>query len=69
MPLVRSEPTPFIASPAGATDLETLYRTHAPTVARWVARLAGPLVDVDDLVHEIFLVVRRRLPEFRVTPR
>jgi RNA polymerase sigma-70 factor (ECF subfamily) len=65
MPLVRSDPTPFIASPAGATDLETLYRTHAPTVARWAARLAGPLVDVDDLVHEIFLVVQRRLPEFR----
>ena len=65
MPLVRSDATPFIESPSGVPDLETLYRPHAPTVARWAARLAGPLVDVDDLVHEIFLVVRRRLPEFR----
>jgi RNA polymerase sigma-70 factor (ECF subfamily) len=65
MTLVRSDATPFIESPSGVPDLETLYRTHATAVARWAAKLAGPLVDVDDLVHEIFLVVRRRLPEFR----
>ena len=65
MPLVRSDAMPFVESSSGVPDLETLYRAHAPTVARWAARLAGPLVDVDDLVHEIFLVVRRRLPEFR----
>ena len=46
-------------------DLDALYREHARTVARWVAHLGGPRVDVDDLVHEIFLVVQRRLPEFR----
>ena len=46
-------------------SLDTLYRAHAPTVARWAAKLVGPGVDVEDLVHEIFLVARRRLPEFR----
>jgi RNA polymerase sigma-70 factor (ECF subfamily) len=65
MTLVRSDATPLVESTLGVPDLETLYRAHAPTVARWAAKLAGPLVDVDDLVHEIFLVVRRRLPEFR----
>ena len=57
------------ASPAEGVaervDLDALYREHARTVARWVAHLGGPRVDVDDLVHEIFLVVQRRLPEFR----
>lgn len=46
-------------------DLDTLYREHAAAVARWVAHLGGPGIDVDDLVHEIFLVVQRRLGEFR----
>ncbi|HXJ21358.1 MAG TPA: sigma-70 family RNA polymerase sigma factor [Polyangia bacterium] len=46
-------------------DLDEIYRVHAPTVARWVGRLGGPRADVDDLVHEVFLVVDRQLPEFR----
>jgi RNA polymerase sigma-70 factor (ECF subfamily) len=62
---VLPDATPAIDGSSGVPDLDTLYRTHAPTVARWAARLAGPLVDVEDLVHEVFLVVRRRLPEFR----
>jgi RNA polymerase sigma-70 factor (ECF subfamily) len=45
--------------------LEGLYRAHAPTVARWAAHLGGPAIDVEDVVHEIFIIVRRRLPEFR----
>ncbi len=46
-------------------DLDALYRQHAPAVARWVAHLGGPRVDVDDLVHEVFLIAHRRLAEFR----
>ncbi len=46
-------------------DLDAVYRQHARTVARWVAHLGGPRIDVDDLVHEIFLVAQRRLAEFR----
>jgi RNA polymerase sigma-70 factor (ECF subfamily) len=34
-------------------------------VARWVARLGGPGVDVEDLTQEVFVVVDRRLREFR----
>lgn len=46
-------------------SLEALYREHATTVARWAAKLGGPSADVEDIVHEVFLVARRRLPEFR----
>jgi RNA polymerase sigma-70 factor (ECF subfamily) len=45
--------------------LDWLYRDHAAQVARWAAHLAGPRLEVADLVHEIFLVAGRRLPEFR----
>jgi RNA polymerase sigma-70 factor, ECF subfamily len=47
---------------ADAADVGELYRQHAETVARWVARLGGPLMDVDDAVHEIFMIAHRRRP-------
>jgi RNA polymerase sigma-70 factor (ECF subfamily) len=65
MSLPNSEAMPTVDGPAGIPNLDALYRAHAPTVARWAAKLAGPCADVEDLVHEIFLVARRRLPEFR----
>jgi RNA polymerase sigma-70 factor, ECF subfamily len=46
----------------GAADIGELYRQHAETVARWVARLGGPLIDVDDAVHEVFMIAQRRRP-------
>jgi RNA polymerase sigma-70 factor (ECF subfamily) len=46
-------------------DLSTVYRHHADSVARWARRLAGPELDVEDIVHEVFLVVQRRLGEWR----
>ncbi len=45
--------------------LAELYRAHAPDVARWARRLGGPLVDVEDVVQEVFLVAHRQLPSFR----
>jgi RNA polymerase sigma-70 factor, ECF subfamily len=57
---------PLVAHGASAgMDLDALYRAHASTVARWANRLAGPGADVDDLVHEIFLVAGQHLSEFR----
>jgi RNA polymerase sigma-70 factor (ECF subfamily) len=47
------------------SEFDPLYLEYAGVVARWVRHLAGPHLDVEDLVQEIFLVVRRRLPEFR----
>jgi RNA polymerase sigma-70 factor (ECF subfamily) len=47
--------------PEEPLDIEAVYRLHAPTVARWTARLGGPSVDVEDVVQEVFLVAGRRL--------
>jgi RNA polymerase sigma-70 factor (ECF subfamily) len=46
-------------------DLAEIYRVYAPDVSRWARRLRGPGADVDDVVHEVFLVAHRRLAEFR----
>jgi RNA polymerase sigma-70 factor (ECF subfamily) len=34
-------------------------------VERWVRRLAGPSADVEDLIHDVFMVALRRRGEFR----
>jgi RNA polymerase sigma-70 factor (ECF subfamily) len=47
------------------TDLERVYRRHGGRVSRWAARLAGPGIDLEDIVHDVFLVVQRRLGGFR----
>jgi RNA polymerase sigma-70 factor (ECF subfamily) len=63
VPAVRSD---HVSPPAGAScDLDAIYRVHAADVARWIAYLGGPGLDAEDLVHEVFLVVQRRLSEFR----
>src|SRR6185295_16330449 len=48
-----------------ALSLESVYREHAAKVARWARWLAEPGVDIEDLVHDVFLVVRRKLGLFR----
>lgn len=48
-----------------APELDQVYREHAMTVARWVARLGGPLLDVEDVTHDVFIKVQRELPRFR----
>jgi RNA polymerase sigma-70 factor, ECF subfamily len=65
MPLPRADKTASRPDVAAPFDLDEVYRSHAETVARWVGHLGGPAADVDDLVHEIFLVADRRLAEFR----
>jgi RNA polymerase sigma-70 factor, ECF subfamily len=45
-------------------SFEAVYRAHAKTVSRWACRLLGPCGDCEDVVQEVFLVVRRKLPEF-----
>ena len=56
-----------LEAPAGETTLElgAVYRAYAPRVARWAGRLGGPSLDAEDTVQEVFLVVQRRLVEFR----
>ena len=42
-----------------------MYRLYAPVVAKFAFRLGSPSSDVEDIVHDVFLVVERRLPAFR----
>jgi RNA polymerase sigma-70 factor (ECF subfamily) len=45
-------------------DVAALYRAHERTVMRWTTRLAGPGIDVEDIVQDVFLIARRRLRTF-----
>lgn len=62
-------PPPKDPPAAAAADvgesLDAVYDRYAPQVERWARRLAGPTLDIEDLLHDIFLVVVRRWPEFR----
>ena len=42
-----------------------LYESYEPLVERWVRRLAGPGADVEDLIHDVFVVALRRRGDFR----
>jgi RNA polymerase sigma-70 factor, ECF subfamily len=42
-----------------------LYETYEPMVERWVRRLCGPSNDVEDVIHDVFVVALRRRSEFR----
>jgi RNA polymerase sigma-70 factor (ECF subfamily) len=56
------------AAPAGRPALPTfdaVYAAHAQTVARWATRLCGPSADVEDITQEVFVVVNRRLHDYR----
>jgi RNA polymerase sigma-70 factor (ECF subfamily) len=66
-PLVRLRASASFAAQTADVlpDIESLYRQHAEDVARWAGRLAGQGFDIEDLVHQVFLVVQRRLPQFR----
>ena len=61
---MRNERGPA-ADPAAPLTFASVYAGHAETVARWAARLGGPHADVEDITQEVFVVVNRRLAEFR----
>jgi RNA polymerase sigma-70 factor (ECF subfamily) len=65
MSALRPDETASDPADAAVLSLDALYRAYAATVARWAAHLGGPHLDVEDAVHEVFLVVNKRLPEFR----
>ena len=54
-----------VCPPGAAVGLDELYRRLAPSVSRWAERLGGPDLDLEDVVHDVFVVVQRRLPSFR----
>lgn len=53
------------ATAPGTLELAAVYRRHFKDVCRWAGALGGPGIDVDDIAQEVFLVVSRKLPDFR----
>ena len=53
-----------IVSPAAAPSFDAIYRAHARTVSQWASRLLGPGGDCEDVVQEVFIVARQKLPRF-----
>lgn len=45
--------------------VEHVYQEHAATIGRWIARLGGPNIDVEDTLHDVFLTIERKLSRFR----
>lgn len=68
---VHEGPAPADSDTVSAVDqaappaFAAVYAAHVQTVARWAARLGGPQADVEDITQEVFVVVSRRLGEFR----
>jgi RNA polymerase sigma factor (sigma-70 family) len=54
---------PELAAPL--PEITSLFRAYAAQVERWVTRLAGPGIDAEDVVQDVFLVVQRRMGEWR----
>jgi RNA polymerase sigma-70 factor (ECF subfamily) len=48
-----------------AEPFDELYERYAAQVRRWARRLAGPDADLEDLVHDTFVVAFRRRFAFR----
>src|SRR4051812_20307499 len=64
-PAAHAGRAPVAERPGAAPTFAAIYAEHAQTVARWAARLGGPAADVEDITQEVFVVVNRRLADFR----
>jgi RNA polymerase sigma-70 factor (ECF subfamily) len=51
--------------PQAPPDLASVYEAHADFVWLTLQRLGVPSADLEDVMQEVFLVVHRRLPEWR----
>jgi RNA polymerase sigma-70 factor (ECF subfamily) len=57
---------PIAEQPGTRADaLDDLYEAHAHEVKRWARRLAGPRADLEDLMHDVFVIALRRRFTFR----
>jgi RNA polymerase sigma-70 factor (ECF subfamily) len=45
--------------------IDGLYEQHVSDVKRWARRLAGPNADLEDLVHDVFVIALRRRFSYR----
>lgn len=49
-------------------DWERFVRLFTPLLRRWAARFGVPDSSVEDLLQELFVLLIRKLPEFRLDP-
>jgi RNA polymerase sigma-70 factor (ECF subfamily) len=61
----RLLPTLETTPVADAPTLAQVFRDHAPFVWRTLRHYGVPEADLEDATQEVFLVVQRKLPEFR----
>src|SRR5215831_842775 len=60
----RDEPARLLDGGGRAADFRVIYDEWFGEVSRWIRALGGPDADREDIVQDVFLVVRRRLPAF-----
>ncbi len=58
------QPAPATDDAAPAADFRAIYRAELPYVWRTMRRLGARPADVEDLVHDVFVVVHRRLSDY-----
>jgi RNA polymerase sigma-70 factor, ECF subfamily len=64
--MFANRPVPKSPQTLGANDDPAeIYRVHGRQVSCWTARLLGNPADVEDVVHDIFMVAFRRLDSYR----
>ena len=61
--LVKSAPE--LGQSEKRDPLDVLYEQHSADVKRWAWRLAGPREDLEDLLHDVFVIALRRRFTFR----
>src|SRR5512143_219395 len=68
-PVTTRDIRPAVAVPRSRSALSELldhiYEHNVTEVERWVRRLTGPRQDVEDIVHDVFLIAVRRQGDFR----
>src|SRR5262245_48606812 len=55
---------PGVAGSDARAEFRAVYDAWFDDVSRWIRALGGLDADRDDIVQEVFLVVRRRLKDF-----
>lgn len=58
--IVRNTATTDERQASRADALDELYDSYAAEVTGWARRLAGPTADIEDMVHDVFVVALRR---------
>jgi RNA polymerase sigma-70 factor (ECF subfamily) len=61
MPMEMAGAAPQVAVPT----VDQIYRAHADDVTRWISRLGGPGIDLEDLTQEVFALVQKHLSSYR----